>query len=116
MDKIIELLLYTTFVFAILTRFQLIFSNHYVALALALFLYNLLFEIFMAIYDKAAIKLDLIMHSISQSLNSVAIFAIIYEILRQVPEMSESIRMFLISIVIGLITKHFNKYYNFSRI
>jgi hypothetical protein len=116
MDKIIELLLYTTFVFAILTRFRLIFNNHHIALLLSLFLYNLLFELFMGIYDKTAIKLNLILHSTSQALTSVAIFVAIYELLTQVPEMSETIRMFLISIVIGLITKGINKFYNFSRI
>ena len=113
MDKILEFVLYTFFVFAILLRFQLIFNSHLLSLFLSLFLCNLFFEISMAIYKKIALKMDLVISSISKALISVAIFVILYEMAKKNPEMSESFKMLLISVTIGLMLKLFNKYYNF---
>lgn len=116
MDKILEFVLYTLFTFVILLRFQLLFNNHLLSLFLSMFLFSLMFEMFMAIYKKVALKVDLILLSVSKSLLSVAIFVILYELLKQIPEMSESFKMLLISVVIGLMIKLFNNYYNFSRV
>lgn len=111
MDKVIELTLYIAFGFAILTNFQGLFKTHYTALFFCFYLFNLLFEIAMVIYEKGAVKSHLIFNSISQSLTSVAIFAIVYDLLSRVPEMTDSARMMIISLTIGIITKFFTKYY-----
>ena len=112
MDKVIEVILYIIFGFVILTRFQSLFKTQYVALFFCFYLFNLLFEIMTVIYEKGAVKSNLIFNSISQSLTSVALFAIIYDLLFRVPEMSESVRMMIISLFIGIITKFFTKYYD----
>lgn len=116
MDKIFELFLYTSFLFMLFSRILHITNKPFITLYLSLFLYNLIFEIIVAIYDKTAIKFDLIFHSMQQSFVAITLYAIINETLLSILEMSESIRMMIISFILGIVTKHFHKFYIFSRL
>lgn len=86
-----------------------------ITLFLVLFLFNLLFEIVVAIYDNTAIKFDFIIQAILQTAISVTLFVVFNEFLTPLKEMSENVRMAILSIIIGIVTKYFNIHYNFSR-
>ena len=115
MRKIIDFCIYTTFMVVLFNYLDNITHNRIVILVLSLLLFNSLLEIVLAIYDKEAIKFELLFHSLQQSLITVSLFVILNEILLPIQEMNKGIRLTIIAFLIGVSTKHFSKYYNFYR-
>ena len=81
MDKIVEFLLYGTFLYVILKRYNKMFILPLTCLFLAIFLYNILLYIAKSVYYKKAIKYMSLYDSIIKSFCILAIYVIISEIM-----------------------------------
>ena len=117
MEKIIEMIIATFVIYYILTTNETRFSSmHNVTLFISLLLFNLIFDILSNMCYQKPIKVRTINENIKQTLFDITAYYLLLDVLKMIPEMKMTVKLSIISFIIALITKHSNKYYNFSHI
>jgi|SaaInlV_150m_DNA_4_1039716.scaffolds.fasta_scaffold05166_2 hypothetical protein len=115
MDKIIELFIAIIGILFIVTKNEVFFaSSHRLTLFLTMFLFNLLFDIVNLMRQYKPIKSSLIMYNIKQTCVGFVLYFVLFDTLSLIPELNGITKNVFLSIIIAIITKHSNKYYNFS--
>lgn len=115
MDKIIEIIITTlVIIFIIMNNEKYFVSSHKFTFFLSLFLFNLSFDIINSMRQYKPIKSSLIHCNIKQTSIGFVLYFILFDILSLIQELNTNTKNIFIALIIAIITKHSNKYYNFS--
>lgn len=116
MEKIIEMFISTFVIYYILstnnTRF---ITMHNVSMFCSLMLFNIIYDVVSNMCYHRPIKTRSIKENLKQTFFGVTIYYLLLDVLKMIPEMDMTVKLSIISFIIALLTKHSNKYYNFSQ-
>lgn len=115
MEKIVELIIATFLVYFILStnnnRFKIL-NN--VSLFISLLLFNIIYDILSNMCYHRPIKMRSLKDNLKETFFGFTVYYVLLDGLKMIPEMDISVKLSIVSFIIALITKHSNKYYNFS--
>jgi hypothetical protein len=115
MEKVIEIIISTLILSYIFTNNENLFSSsNKVTLFLTLFIFNLFFDIMNYMRQMKPIKVSLLKDNLKQTGFAFVTFYLVHDLLTPIMEMQTNTKNIFIALIIAIVTKHSNKYYNFS--
>ena len=115
MEKVIEIIISALIIWYILANNEILFSSsNKVILFFSLFIFNLFFDIINYMRQYKPIKVSLLKLNLKQTCFGFITFYLVHDLLLPIKEMQDNTKNIFIAFIIAIVTKHSNKYYNFS--